>query len=60
MIMMKKNPAPLEIYHTSIRLDSVFFDDLTREKRRCSSTLPNSEILRCDVAQHVRRTRASL
>jgi hypothetical protein len=36
--------------HASIRLESVFFHDLTRDKRRWSSTLPNSEILTCDVA----------
>jgi hypothetical protein len=50
MIMMKKNPALLDIYHASIRLDSVFFHDLMRDKRRWSSTLPNTEILTCDVA----------
>jgi hypothetical protein len=33
-----------------VRLDSVFFHDLTGEKRRCSSTLTNSEMLTCDVA----------
>jgi hypothetical protein len=49
MIMMKKNLALLDIYHASIHLDSVFFHDLTRERRRWSSTLPNSEILTCDV-----------
>jgi hypothetical protein len=38
--MMKKNPALLDIYHASIRLDCVFFHDLTGEKRRWSSTLP--------------------
>jgi hypothetical protein len=35
--MMKKNPALLDIYDASIRLDSVFFHDLTREKRMVSS-----------------------
>jgi hypothetical protein len=50
MIMMKKNPALLDIYHASIRLDSVFFHDWTHDKRRWSSTLPNSVILTCDAA----------
>jgi hypothetical protein len=50
MIMMKKYPVLLDIYHASIRLDSVFFHDLTRDKRCWSSTLPNSEILTCDGA----------
>jgi hypothetical protein len=30
--MMKKNQALLNIYHAYIRLDSVFFHDLTRDK----------------------------
>jgi hypothetical protein len=60
MIMKKKNPALLDIYHASIRLDSVFFHGLTRDKHRWSSTLPNSEIPSVTLHYYVRRTCTSL
>jgi hypothetical protein len=44
--MMKKKPALLDIYQAYIRLDSVFFHDLTRDKRRWSSTLPTRKFWR--------------
>jgi hypothetical protein len=55
--MMKKNPALLDIYHASIRLDSVFFHDLMRDKRRWSST---RKFWRATLRYYVWHTRASL